>query len=183
MAGMGTGMGTGTVGEAEGHDRQGWILVPPPPAITVTSAVYDPREMGSEFAASAAITVPFAMATILGNMPVCEVETAPSSDHARDQSQYNIEGGMGGGGGNSGTNDAALPVWSIKCGKFVKIGLMLLLLVAVTVIITVVVMMVGSNRDDPDPVTIITVSSNGDGNGTVVSVQKSHMTLSCSFYL
>jgi hypothetical protein len=161
--GKGGGVGgvgvAGTAGVVGGLDRQqhsmyessGWIFVPPPP--TSTSAVVDPR-MGNG-AAAAAHTVPLATATVLGNVPVCAVmpmTTIPSPALAQEE-------GVRDGGGNSGTNDA-LPVWSIKCGKFVKIGLALLLLVAATVIITVVVMSDGFKHDNPVPIVIV------DGNGT-----------------
>ncbi len=98
------------INEVEGHDRQGCMLVPPPPTTGATGAVYDPR-VGGAAATSAALTVPIATATILGNVPVCEVMQARYNDEER------VVGDRGG-----GANDA-LPVCSIKCGKFVKIGL------------------------------------------------------------
>ncbi len=174
-AGKGGGVGAAGMAGAVGgldhqrrsmYDSSGWMFVPLPPPPTATSALIDPR-VGSG-AAAAARTVPFARATVLGNMPVCEVvpmTTTPSPALAQPQAQYEEEV-VRDGGANSGTNDA-LPVWSIKCGKFVKIGLMSFGLVAASVIITVVVMMVGFNEDDTVPV--VDINDNGTSGAAIVT--------------
>jgi hypothetical protein len=209
------GVGSGTVGEVEGLDRcrgssmndsSGWELAPPLSTATATSAVHGPREE-SGASASAVLTDPFVRATILannewndngripiaraviiGNVPVCEVVTTPSSSHAQVQAQYNTEEGAAGDRG-SGTNDT-LPVGRLSC----KIGLILLLVAAPFVITTAVVMMVRFNRDDHVPIIIVNDNGNRDDptpiidndNDTVSSCEctKSRTTLSspCCLY-
>ena len=161
------GVGSGTVGEVEGLDRRrgssmndssGWELAPPQPTASavvltdpfVRATILDNNERNDNG------RIPIARAVIIGNVPVCEVVTTPSSSHAQVQAQYNTEEGAAGDRG-SGTNDT-LPVWSIKC----KIGLILLLVAAPFVIITAVVMMVRFNRDDHVPIIIANDNGNRD---------------------
>jgi hypothetical protein len=123
-----------------------WIRAHPPqvPSNTATatnSGVCDPRGVESDVEA-AVHTIPFATA-----VPITMMTTTPLST----QVQYNGNNRNGVDDGSGSGTDDALPVRSIKCGKLVKIGLMLLGLVAVSVIITAVVMKYGFNVDDTVP--------------------------------
>ncbi len=127
----------------------GWIRVHPPqvPINTATatnSVIYVPRRVESN-AEAAARTIPFARAVPM------TMTTTPSPTQPKYNDNNNSKDGVDDGCG-SGTNDA-LPARSIKCRKFVRIGLVSFGLVAVSVIISVVVMMVGFNRDDNVPTT------------------------------